>query len=1084
MDRSFPVVITLGNGEKLVAQSFVLLETASQFSEIQKYTDEDTVKGKIAFCFMGEMLNNKQQTSYPDVTTAVAAKGGRAVILPRFYTETILQDDPIITDLDIPFVPIDYEMAQRIDEYISNGINDNYIPRAKISLTQTTIGDEISAPKVAVFSSRGPSSIYPGVLKPDIAAPGVSILAAAQIPYYKGVSYHFDSGTSMACPHIAGIIAVLKSIHPKWSPAALKSAIMTTALTYDNNGMPIQSNGRVQKIADPFDYGAGFVNPVMAADPGLIYDITASDYLKFFNCMGGLDSGDNCTTAKGSLTDLNLPSIAIPSLRTFQAMTRTVTNVGQVNAMYKAFFQAPAGVEMAVEPPVPPVLVFNKDRRVQSFRVTFKATRKVQGDYSFGSLAWHDGGSHWVRIPIAVRIRRHDDADVVTGSHHDMLASVLGSKEVALESIVYSYRHSFSGFAARLTEAQASTIRGLPDVISVRENQIHRLHTSRSWDFLGMDYRQPNGLLAKAKYGEDIIIGVIDTGITPESPSFADDGYGPPPSKWKGVCQVGPSFKAKSCNRKLIGARWYIDDDTLRSMSKDEILSPRDVVGHGTHTASTAGGNIIHNASILGLAAGTVRGGAPRARVATYKTCWNGVGCSAASQLKAIDDAIHDGVDILSLSLGGPFEDPGTLHVVAKGIPVVYSAGNDGPIAQTVENSSPWLLTVAAATMDRSFPVVITLGNNDNAENIHNTVKGKIVFCFFGTKFDSEPDYYNITKATSEKGGIGVILPKYNTDTLLGDTLLTLPIPLVAVDYEITYRIYQYIKENDGTPKVKISLTQTTIGKVSAPKVAAFSSRGPSYIYPGVLKPDIAAPGVTVLAAAPKAFMDAGIPYRFDSGTSMSCPHVSGIIAVLKSLHPKWSPAALKSAIMTTALTYDNNGMPIQANGKVPKIADPFDYGAGVVNPNMAADPGLIYDIEPSDYFKFFNCMGGLGSADNCTTVKGSLADLNLPSIAIPNLRTFQATTRTVTNVGQANARYKAFLYPPAGVEMTVDPPVLVFSKEKKVQSFKVTIKATGRPIQGDYSFGRLVWHDGGIHWVRIPIAVRIVIEEIYSKIS
>ncbi|KAF2932603.1 hypothetical protein DAI22_04g009500 [Oryza sativa Japonica Group] len=183
-------------------------------------------------------------------------------------------------------------------------------------------------------------------------------------------------------------------------PASAKFST-SKALTYDNNGMPIQANGRVQKIADPFDYGAGFVNPVMAADPGLIYDITASDYLKFFNCMGGLGSGDNCTTAKGSLTDLNLPSIAIPNLRTFQAMTRTVTNVGQVNAVYKAFFQAPAGVEMAVEPPV---LVFNKNRRVQSFRVTFKATRKVQGDYRFGSLAWHDGGSHWVRIPIAVRI--------------------------------------------------------------------------------------------------------------------------------------------------------------------------------------------------------------------------------------------------------------------------------------------------------------------------------------------------------------------------------------------------------------------------------------------------------------------------------------------------------------------------------------------------------------------------------------------------------------------------------------------------------------------------------------------------------
>uniref|UniRef100_A0A0E0DA78 Subtilisin-like protease fibronectin type-III domain-containing protein n=1 Tax=Oryza meridionalis TaxID=40149 RepID=A0A0E0DA78_9ORYZ len=120
----------------------------------------------------------------------------------------------------------------------------------------------------------------------------------------------------------------------------------------------------------------------------------------------------------------------------------------------------------------------------------------------------------------------------------------------------------------------------------------------------------------------------------------------------------------------------------------------------------------------------------------------------------------------------------------------------------------------------------------------------------------------------------------------------------------------------------------------------------------------------------------------------------------------------------------------------------------------MAADPGLIYDIEPSDYFKFFNCMGGLGSRDNCTTVKESIADLNLPSIAIPNLRTFQAMTRSVTNVDQVNAVYKAFLQPPTGVEMAVDPSVLVFSEEKKVLSFKVNFKATRRSIQGDYIFG------------------------------
>ncbi|BAS87651.1 Os04g0121300 [Oryza sativa Japonica Group] len=714
--------------------------------------------------------------------------------------------------------------------------------------------------------------------------------------------------------------------------------------------------------------------------------------------------------------------------------------------------------------------------------------------------------------------RQHEDADLVTASHHDMLTSILGSKEETLRSIVYSYRHGFSGFSAMLTQSQARKIAGLPGVLSVTENQIYKTHTTRSWDFLGLDYKPTNGLLAKARYGEGVIIGVVDTGITPESPSFDDAGYGTPPSKWKGICQVGPSFGTNSCNRKIIGARWYAYDVPNGTLDT-EVLSPRDVHGHGTHTASTAGGNIVHNVSRLGLAAGTAHGGAPRARLAIYKACWatpDGTGCSGAGLLKAMDDAIHDGVDILSLSIGGPFEHMGTLHVVANGIAVVYSAGNDGPIAQTVENSSPWLLTVAAATMDRSFPVVITLGNNEkfvaqsfvvtgsasqfseiqmydndncNADNIDNTVKGMIVFCFI-TKFDME-NYDRIINTVASKvaskGGRGVIFPKYSTDLFLREDLITFDIPFVLVDYEISYRIRQYIinNENGNIPKAKISLTKTMVGSEnSAPKIAAFSSRGPSYIYPGVLKPDIAAPGVAILAASPNTPEFKGVPYRFDSGTSMACPHVSGIIAVLKSLHPEWSPAALKSAIMTTANTFDNNGMPMQANGRVPKIADPFDYGAGFVNPIMAADPGLIYDINPLDYLKFFNCMGGLGSQDNCTTTKGSVIDLNLPSIAIPNLRTSETAVRTVTNVGvQQEVVYKAFLDPPAGIEMAVEPSELVFSKDKKDQSFKVTFKAT-RKVQGDYTFGSLAWHDGGSHWVRIPIAVHIVIEEIYSNIS
>lgn len=152
-----------------------------------------------------------------------------------------------------------------------------------------------------------------------------------------------------------------------------------------------------------------------------------------------------------------------------------------------------------------------------------------------------------------------------------------------------------------------------------------------------------------------------------------------------------------------------------------EYLSPRDAVGHGTHTAATAAGSLVHNVSYNGLAMGTARGGAPRARLAAYKACWNidsGIFCSNADILKAFDEAIHDGVDVLSVSLGlgPPFVldaiAVGSFHAVAKGITVVSSAGNSGPRSQTVENVAPWMISVAASTIDRSFPSLITLGNN------------------------------------------------------------------------------------------------------------------------------------------------------------------------------------------------------------------------------------------------------------------------------------------------------------------------------------------------------------------------------------
>ncbi|OQU83727.1 subtilisin-like protease SBT3.9 isoform X2 [Sorghum bicolor] len=592
-------------------------------------------------------------------------------------------------------------------------------------------------------------------------------------------------------------------------------------------------------------------------------------------------------------------------------------------------------------------------------------------------------------------------------------------------------------------------------------------------------------LLRKANYGEDVIVGIIDSGIWPESRSFDDSGYGPVPKRWKGVCQTGQAFNASSCNRKVIGARWYAGDGV------DEYKSPRDAHGHGTHTASTVAGSPVRGASHgagSGLAAGTARGGAPRARLAIYKACHR-VGiqtaCGDASVIAAVDDAIGDGVDVLSLSLGGGDEIRETLHAVRAGITVVFSAGNEGPVQQSVVNTLPWLITVAAATVDRTFPTVVTLSegeklvgqslyyhkrsaaskSNDSFSSLHFTVgcekeqleseniTGKIVVCI-------EP---SAGLASAALGGIaggakGIIFEQHNTDAL--DTQIMFcegHIPCIVVDKDTRFRILE-----SRSKMAKISPAATMVGpEVASPRVATFSSRGPSAQFPSILKPDIAAPGVSILAAKRDS-------YELMSGTSMACPHVSAIVALLKSVHPDWSPAMIKSAIVTTASVTDRFGLPIQANSVQRKPADPFDFGGGHIQPDRAMDPGLVYDLKPDDY----------------TNDDIAIEQLNLPSIAVPDLKNSTTFTRTVTNVGPAKATYRAVVEAPAGVKMSVEPPVIAFQKGgPRNATFKVTFMAKQR-VQGGYAFGSLTWLDDGKHSVRIPVAVRTVVRDFVADVS
>ncbi|KAL6003954.1 hypothetical protein ACLOJK_004500 [Asimina triloba] len=664
--------------------------------------------------------------------------------------------------------------------------------------------------------------------------------------------------------------------------------------------------------------------------------------------------------------------------------------------------------------------------------------------------------------------RQHADPKLVTASHHELVASVLGSKEAAAQSILYSYKHGFSGFSAVLTDSHAKQISEMPGVVRVTPSRSCEAHTTRSWDFLGLSYSPLSQVLANSNQGDGVIIGVVDSGIWPESRSFSDIGYGPIPSRWKGTCEEGVAFNASHCNRKIIGARWY-----ARGLSSDyleeEYLSPRDMDGHGTGTASAAAGSAVNNISFEGLGSGLARGGAPRARLAIYKVLWGRGGSSnTATVLAAVDDAIHDGVDILSLSLSFGLGDIsyGWIHAAEKGITVVFSAGNDGPRPQSLGNTAPWVVTVAASTIDRSFPTPITLGNNvsftgqsafgaprrnqfqplaflpDNPScdrPLNATlVRDKVVLCFTGNRAPAQ-FFTAAASGITQAGGAGLILAQY-TDHL---PKTCLNISCFMIDYSVGLQIDDYIQGPSGPQK---SSGEDGLYDCSRRIICAGSK-------------DVAAPGVNILAAYRHA-------YALASGTSIACPHVSGIAALIKSLHPDWSPAAIKSALVTTASTFDEFGSPIIAEGVPRKIADPFDFGGGHVNPNKAVDPGLVYDIDAADYSKW---------------EEGSIPDLNLPSISIPHLTTTTTVTRTVTNVGPINATFMARIQSPHGVRAVVAPSVLTFNATAVKHTFQITFTAL-RSVQGDFTFGSLIWSNNQ-HIVRIPITAKIAIQDSYADV-
>ncbi|ESR38178.1 hypothetical protein CICLE_v10030114mg [Citrus x clementina] len=678
-----------------------------------------------------------------------------------------------------------------------------------------------------------------------------------------------------------------------------------------------------------------------------------------------------------------------------------------------------------------------------------------------------------------------------TSHHLSILQEVVESSSVN-DILVRSYSRSFNGFAAKLTNLEQQKIAGMDGVVSVFPRKMLQLQTTRSWDFMGF----AETVKRNPSVESDIVIGVLDSGIWPELESFNDEGLSDPPKKWKGVCEGGKNF---TCNRKIIGARFYPTESTDTS-ARDSFS------GHGTNIASIAAGKKVAGVDYFGLAKGNVRGGVPSARIAAYKICYRDPWfCPEDIIMAALDDAIADGVDIISISLtyanGTDLTRDavaiGAYHAMKKGIMTTQAAGNFGPLPTSVASVAPWIFTVAASSIDRKFINKVILGDKTtfvsdsinsfeaNAPLVYgklnrtgcpefasrrcdlfcldeNLAKGKIVVCDRGGG-DTE---------AFRAGAVGSVSP-------LSFTFISKPLPFAA--YGLRNNEGDQVKAYmNSTKNPQAYISKSEAANVSgAPGVPDFSSRGPNTIIPDIVKPDISAPGVEILAGFSPAVEPSLLPgdkrsvkYSILSGTSVACSHVTGAAAYVKSFHPDWSPSSIKSALMTTAWSINATSNP----------GGEFAFGAGHIDPVKAISPGLVYEAFADDYVKFLCSLGYdtrklqaiTKDSSTCPSeTKGTPKDLNYPSMAarVQENKPFAVNfSRTVTNVGQGNSKYKAKVTVDPKIKINVAPSDLSFKSLKEKQSFVVTVSGVGLKENSMVS-ASLVWSDGTYN-VRSPIVL------------
>jgi len=726
---------------------------------------------------------------------------------------------------------------------------------------------------------------------------------------------------------------------------------------------------------------------------------------------------------------------------------------------------------------------------------------------------------------------------------------------------LYSYKYAINGFAARMRVTEAEKLADMDEVLNVWEDEIRPLATRHSANFLGL-FDSANGLRSKhALDGDGIIIGVIDSGIAPDHPALRDTRKSDRPStcwsswaettmlgkwlchrydkqpdvlnfepaeNWNGECETGERFDASNCNNKIIGARWFIDGaENSGPIDRNEIRSPRDADGHGTHTATTAAGNST-SASIFGTLIGDVEGMAPRARIAVYKACWlrplhTRASCNTSDLARAIDAAVADGVDIINYSIGNSMreitapDDIAMMAATKAGVIAVVAAGNEGPNLATIGSpaGAPWVITVAASSrtgdssveaFEISSPPSIA-GKYASKESLFSPalsdrgpIEGTLVLVDDGddtlptgsagiTSDGCQPLvngadvagnialmqrsgclFTDMVKNAEDAGAIAVLVYNIAGDpvVMFGEKGLV-DIPALMIGQADANLI---LAEMDANIEVSVVLVKSFLltSADSGNVMASFSARGPGPVA-DILKPDVTAPGVNIIAGFTPEPANAtpGENFAYLSGTSMSTPHVAGVAALLRQAHPDWSPAAIRSALVTSAR--QNLQMPYDI-----RAANPFDYGGGHIVPNDALQPGLVYDVSDDEYDAFACGVASPAvTPERCAELAAAgrsffARDMNQAAISVSRLANQETVTRRVTNVSDEAESYNVEIVAPPGISVSVTPPMISLGPGEST-NFDVTLTYESGPMDL-WRFGAMKWV-GDDHDVHSALAVK-----------